>query len=200
MKTITKELYYYCELTESAKEKAREIARESIYSGKDDILEFDMKNSVEWAKDQLQELGIEDVEVSYSGFCSQGDGLSFTGQVIELKKFLGNINLLEEHKEIVGKIIANNGNIYFTRDRYTHYVHENTVSVYLTGTGFEKHVYFEECATLLEAVKAWRLEKCRYYYSNFEKEYNRYNDDDTVREYIESNECEETFLEDGTIA
>src|SRR6478609_10964036 len=75
MKTVTVELYEYKELDDKAKERARNWYR-SAFEGDDTW----SRGPLETAKEYLELFGFADVKIFYSGFWSQGDGASFTGQ------------------------------------------------------------------------------------------------------------------------
>lgn len=73
MKTKTIELFSYSELSDSAKESARQWCREGA-------LDYDWWDGVfEDAKTIGALMGIEIEDIYFSGFCSQGDGACFTG-------------------------------------------------------------------------------------------------------------------------
>lgn len=72
MKTIETKVYEFAELDEAAKERAREWWRE--------VAEFDADFVIEDFKEIAGKLGLTVDNVYWSGFCSQGDGASFTGE------------------------------------------------------------------------------------------------------------------------
>ena len=72
MKTIEIKVYEFDELSKEAKEKAINDYREEN--------EVDLSYKIDEFAKRLMELGYENVEIKYSGFYSQGDGLSFTGK------------------------------------------------------------------------------------------------------------------------
>lgn len=71
---ITVTLYTYDELSERAKERARQWWIEAL--GSDEWYD----STYEDAKEVLGFLGFENVEIGFSGFSSQGDGAHFTGR------------------------------------------------------------------------------------------------------------------------
>lgn len=71
--TIVRNLFQFEELSDKAKEKARDWYREGLH----DAYEFD--HTLNDAKEMAQFLGIEIEEVIWSGFSSQGDGARFIG-------------------------------------------------------------------------------------------------------------------------
>jgi hypothetical protein len=74
--------YTFDELSDHLKEEAIEANRDiNTYY---DWHEF----VIEGFQEDLDDMGVGDVEVEYSGFYSQGDGASFTGKVEDMKLFL----------------------------------------------------------------------------------------------------------------
>ena len=74
--------YTFDELSDHLKEEAIEANRDinTHYDWHDFV--------IEGFKSDLDDMGVGDVEVQYSGFYSQGDGASFTGRVEDMKLFL----------------------------------------------------------------------------------------------------------------
>ena len=74
--------YTFDELSDKLKEEA-------IEANRDINTHYDWhENVIEGFHQDLSEMGVEDVDVQYSGFYSQGDGASFTGRVEDMKLFL----------------------------------------------------------------------------------------------------------------
>jgi hypothetical protein len=74
--TTTKTLYQFDELSDEAKERARDNYREAC-SVTD--MEFAAEHVIDDAKDVLKVLGYSSVVIQYSGFSYQGNGAQFTG-------------------------------------------------------------------------------------------------------------------------
>lgn len=115
---------------------------------------------VEDFQKELEEFGISDVEVNFSGFYSQGDGASFTSSNIDTDIFLTKALKIESNEFIIlsdesiinndplvdlmndlrelgfkyEKVDSSNVYINFTR-RYFRHVHENSVEVDLESDG-----------------------------------------------------------------
>lgn len=82
--------------------------------------------------DKLKAVGFEDIESAYSGFCSQGDGASFTADNVDIEKFLratsrwSHYRLLHElikGKDISCKVVRGS----------SRYFHSNTTSAEMDG-------------------------------------------------------------------
>ena len=121
MKTIEVEVYKYGELSESAQQKAREWYLESM--------DYDWWDSVyEMAIEDGKEKGFYIDKIFFSGFHSQGDGASWTGQV-DVRQWLEQYGvdsigmsawcqlIQEEVVDKFSKVTANNA----------HYCHESTM-------------------------------------------------------------------------
>jgi hypothetical protein len=120
-KTIEVEVYKYGELSESAQQKAREWYLEGMdYEWWEGVYEMAIEDG--------KEKGFYIDKIYFSGFCSQGDGASWTGQV-DVRQWLE-----ENYKDSIGlsawcqliqedvvdkfsKVVANN----------SHYCHESTM-------------------------------------------------------------------------
>lgn len=73
MKTIRVNLYQFDELSDKAKEKARDWFRTNYP-------EYEWWDSIyDDAREAFSYFGLADIDIEFSGFWSQGDGASFTG-------------------------------------------------------------------------------------------------------------------------
>ena len=143
---------------------------------------------IEAIKEAAYEIGILDFDVQYSGFSSQGDGLSFTGRLSEL--------LVESiYKEKVNKDGLTKGqwmDVEFKRKSYPHYVHENMVySIVDTSDDQMDHVDIIE-----EVFNDWKNELCIHWYDMLEAAYCKYFSRDNL--ILELAKYE--FYEDGRCA
>jgi hypothetical protein len=116
--------YTILELNPEAKEKAlQSIMNDSIFRNKD----VDLDWAVENAQDELEEgFGLANVEVSFSGFWSKGDGASFTGRVVNIPKFIRAIGIKDEILDKAMKALEDVYEMSIVRID-SRYVHENTV-------------------------------------------------------------------------
>jgi hypothetical protein len=116
--------YTIYELSKEAKEKAlQSIMNDSIFRGRD----VDLDWVVEAEQDELEEgFGLANVEVSFSGFWSQGDGASFTGRVVDIPKFIRAIGIQDEILDKAMQALDEVYEMYIVRTD-TRYSHENTV-------------------------------------------------------------------------
>lgn len=123
-KTIEVEVYRYEELSDSAKKKARDWYIEGM--------DYEWWEGVyEMAGADGYELGFVIDKINFSGFCSQGDGARWTGQVdvgawlkahapdsigVSALIALVNTGYIEKHVSV-------------TAPKHSHYCHENTMDV-----------------------------------------------------------------------
>lgn len=180
-RTIT--LYKYEELEGKARDKARErIANFNT--------EFDWHDLVlEDMTERLEGYGFHEPEISYSGFWSQGDGLSFTAKRVHLEK-------LWEHLQVSDKLLRrrsffeNNALIKLVRME-RRYSHKYTVAI---DMDFNHTVYARTPRTraladeLIEAIETFRLEVCNTFYEELQNEYEYRRSEEAVREACEANE------------
>lgn len=151
---------------------------------------------------KLKSLGFNEVEIAFSGFNSQGDGASFTCNSIDFKKWLSenNTNNNKRLLSLLNKdLIELDGNI--KRDRYTHYCHWNTTTLYLSDSVFGERGSYPNIESAIE-----QLDK---EITNFMQNYNKeiYNElgsvyydqisEKAIFETLEANYYE--FTEDGNI-
>ena len=181
---------------------------------------------IEDFEERMKELGVDGVEVSYSGFYSQGDGASFTGDVFDTKTFMSKalglkdtewIDIGEEEKpeDEGSRLRADLLDIGFdTREKLTpdnfvikverlssRYSHENTI---------EGKVYIEDIPESIEdeipsqtiedeieeKVTNWARSESKDLYRNLERYYDELRSDESVEETIIENDYK--FDKDGS--
>jgi len=176
MKTKTYNLYKYDELTLEQKEKA-------IDKNRDINVDFDFESyTLEYETERLDTLGYNAPKISYSGFCSQGDGASFTatGDISKLVK--------KTYQKYIDTItFTKNDNLYS---------HEYTMSIEIEYTDEpEPHSlahteYFNNLEnTLLKDAR----EQARTIYKALESEYNDLTSDETISETLRANDYDITI-------
>ena len=175
--------YTIYELSKEAKEKALEsIMNDNIFRNKDVDLDWKVEGTEEELEDKF---GLFNVEVSFTGFWSQGDGASFTGRVGDLPRFIRAIGIEDE---IPDKIMNGLDETYHMTIVRIHnrYFHENTVSFDIEEMGDPELViaspfgagdvvvdlnkFLDEIGFEAKASK-WLKEKCRSIYDELEKAY-----------------------------
>ena len=149
---------------------------------------------IEGINEEAANLGIENFELQYSGFGSQGDGLSFTGTLArELAESIYKKNINRDGWDAGG----NEGyDITFKRKSYPHYVHEKMV--YAQIFPFDEDNYDYEYDDIIERVyNEWKDNLCQEWYQRLGTAYNEIIDDDNIQREYES--LGPVFLEDGRI-
>ena len=116
--------YTISELNPEAKEKAiKSIMNDSIFQDKD----VDLDWKVEGIEEELEDkFGLFNVEVSFTGFWSQGDGASFTGRVGDLPRFIRAIGIEDEIPDKIMGALDETYHMTIVRID-SRYFHENTV-------------------------------------------------------------------------
>lgn len=176
MKTITKQVFEYSELTGSAQERAAQWLRECVTS-------FEWWDFVDenW-KEKLQGLGYSDVKIYFSGFASQGDGAQFVGKIdladwMKAHKVAGkNRSLYNEAKDGLSGVIRSSG----------HYSHEYCTSFEFDWPqGDKAYDQMKEVETLI-------IETSRQYmreiYKELKEEYWWLVSDESIKDLAEANE------------
>lgn len=131
-------------------------------------------------KEQLEIAGFYDIEISYSGFWSQGDGLSFTGKFNNNWIESGEI-YYESIKDFLKYIQFKH--CYFSISRISHhYYHENTVTISSDLDSREENNLLSLCRDIMKE-----------FYRTLDKEYDYLTSDDAVIESLKANEIIESL-------
>lgn len=173
--TIT--TYSFSELSESVREKL--IKNYELSDWWDSWV-------IDAIKEEAADLGIEDFDFQYSGFWSQGDGLSFTGALSE--------ELVEKiYKEKVNRDGFGPENppftVEFARTMFN-YCHEKTVKASVDGCQDEEDNRFFE-----GVFNDWKDELCSKWYQLLQDTYESDMSEERISEEYEGFQ----FLEDGRI-
>jgi len=209
-KTI--KLYEFKELTEEVQ---------------DGIISNYLQDLPGWWSDDVEErirneaisIGIQDFDFSWSGFWSQGDGLSFTGR-LEFKNWFYILTerlTPEEFVNLCGKLPHELvqrqekerilwGDCHIARDSHT-YCHENTVSVSKPSSELgwnERRGYPSDNEIMIKfgekaqkCLNEWKNEVCNKWYSDLQEAYEAHVERDNIIENIKGHEL--LFTSSGTI-
>ena len=183
MKTVN--AYQFNELPEATQEK--------ILNDFDTDELWDHKDTINMMKEVLEHIGLEDIEIQYSGFWSQGDGLSFTADVSDPDLFLEHIGAPTLSEDLTDAL-----DISFWRASHTT-CHERSCSTSVDYTFLTEETQTEWDSNInhvAQMIEDWRLKECKRLYSQLERAYECSTCDDAVVDYFEANEYH--FLEDGT--
>ena len=189
--------YSFDELSPEAKQYAIDRNRDFSIEGVDwwDPI-------IEGFIEEMEGIGMEDVDPQFSGFYSQGDGASFTGRVRDNEKFLNalglnSINKIDKNRigsEKLTKYLKSLAeNIYITIERTDnrHY-HHNTISANVEvdgedeieldlGIGMTINIDVQEqCDTLEPEITEWARNRSKKLYSDLEKYYEELQSDENV--------------------
>lgn len=152
--------------------------------------------------------GIHVYDMSFSGFCSQGDGASFTGYISNNKMFFEQHGLTYNYPWIT-KLMSVGGEFTLSIERGANrrYVHENTVGVGLSVTDMFYHILPQddlrahvaeqwdglltvEYDTISGAVTEIIRDYCRDLYRRLRDEYDYLTSDEAVWDAIVANELD----------
>jgi hypothetical protein len=185
MRTIRTKIYLFDELSKEAQNNAIENFRNINV----DFCEW-FDADFEGFKEDLNELGFINAEISFSGFYSQGDGACFDAK-IDASKFAETIN-----EKRIAKLIKNGyiSEFEISKTSYAnHYSHEKTRFVDFDSTGYKN--IDEILQSLCEKIEVIRLEKSKEIYKSLEQQYDYLQSDEAVKETIIANDYE--FTKDG---
>lgn len=193
MKTKTITLYEFEELPANVQEKVLDNER---YINVDDSQwsEFEIED---W-ETKLEEMGFNSPTISFSGFCSQGDGASFTCKSVDVAKFAKSQKASKRFAWLLDGLKKEIIEVNASVDRIDHhYSHENTVradvEVLPYADGLEKL-----CKTgneLEELLTQVVRNLSKQIYRELEQSYYALKSDDAVKETILANEY--TFTING---
>lgn len=196
--TTTRNLYQYAELSDAAKEKAREWWQE--------LERASWRAEYEPFTTAAPILGItlDDDGIMYSGFWSQGDGASFTGSyeyrpdaLSAIKAEFGTDETLHGIAADLDALKADQGRFLVTRPWGSHYSHSNTMDVDFDWD-YAEDGKPEPSAETVEALRAILRRFADWIYDELEEQYEYAVSDESAADAIEANEYE--FTEAGEIA
>lgn len=199
MRTQTIAIYQFSELSESAKETARQWYRENA-------LDFEWWDClVEDWKNLADLIGIEIDKIYFSGFCSQGDGACFEGAYSyrqgwrkALKRELGDCPLRDELESYGERLQAlQKPYFYGVSASVKHsgfYMHSGCTSISV-DPGEHPTGYWDDITDLEDDVTQVLREFMDEIYQALEREFDYLNADNQVEEAIAANEWE--FTENG---
>ena len=178
-------------------------------------------------EEEMKELGLEEVEVQYSGFYSQGDGASFTGEVYDTKTFMSKALGLkdtewldmggeEKPEDEDSRLRADLLDIGFdTREKLTpdnfriaidrissRYAHENTIEGRVDIDDIPESIEDEVPTEAIvgeieEKVTDWARSEAKTLYRKLEKYFDELTSDEIVEETIIENDYR--FNKDGKL-
>lgn len=194
MRTEKAKIYTFDELSEKAKEFAR------MHYG-DTCLDYEWWCGVYY--DFIDDckkygLGVNYDDINFSGFCSQGDGASFTCDNIDIEKFIKYSGIKIRYG--LPPIVISNTELTITRTDNMYY-HENTVSsnYQYCYTGYH-HIdaYLENIAEKLQdKLEDLKNTLCLKLYDELEGEYDWLLSDEHIDEELREYDFE--FYENGKL-
>lgn len=151
-------------------------------------------------KFKLEELGFTNPEIFYTGFCSQGDGASFTSD-IDIELAAQKSELFTDKEINLLYTLWNYGLIEAGIRRTTHhYYHENTTTLkYYDGQLQASWTHIQKVIDILwDYSEKTRYDLSKEIYRDLENEYDYLTSESVILETIQINDYE--FYEDGSIA
>jgi len=217
MRTITKNLYSFDELSPEAKERAIQKTRED-----ESYMFYDWWDGVyDCFAEDMKVHGIDVDKIYFRGFCSQGDGACFTGHVNLTTEQLLSALPDQLRKDLVTfnakcKLLGYSTLDMSYRARIEHSGHYYHSGCMRIGSGYNVDVeesdvdddaLFEEMVRLRDAIDGrieyddLALEIARGHaddlYKDLEKEYEYLTSDEVIAEHLIANDYE--FDEDGNL-
>lgn len=200
MKTKTVNLYEFNELSDSAKEKARQWFREASCGDS-----YWSESTIEEATEQAQYMGFDVEGILFSGFSCQGDGACFTGewnaknfQPNKVADGWGESDATAQIKRIGGvfeEFSREYPNLQVKISHRDRYYHERSVDYdfhFCDENGYDMDWPEKFCE---RSFKETCVDLFKWIYRQLEKEHEYQNDDEQVDESILANEY--TFLISG---
>jgi hypothetical protein len=195
MKSVTYDLHSFSELSPLAQQQAIADYRSN---GHQDFDLFDDQFLLRDFRDQLGLIGLDKITINYTGFSSQGDGLSFIAQVADIPLFLSSIGYTPAPDPNPAIAFGKSPREYNEMD-ITFWSRSNTL--YRNERTVDTLIDINDTATdhgpLYDAVEAWRLAKCLDMYSQLEALYSESTGDAAIA--IELELKGEVYLETGVL-
>lgn len=210
---IERDVYSFKELSP----EAQKVAIEELYDINVEYSDWH-EPIIEGFEEDMKKLGLDNIEVSYSGFNSQGDGASFTGDVFDTKIFMSKalglknsefLDMGEEEKpeDEGSRLRADLLDIGFdTREKLTpdnfmikiermssRYSHENTiegrVDIEDIPESLQDEINIDEYENqIMESVTDWARSVSKDLYYDLENYYDELRSDESVKETIIAND------------
>ena len=205
--------YTFDELSSEAKKHAIDSNRDYSTEG------YDWWDPIiEGFTENMGENGVADVDCQFSGFNSPGDGASFTGKVIDNKRFLKTIGITPASvglgnrapRKFDAALDSIADNIYITIQRNdSRYYHHNTISANVEADGDEEieldlglgmiieidvHAV---CDKIEPVITDWARERSKELYADLENYYEELSSDETIASDLEAGG--HTFDEEGNM-
>lgn len=192
MKTVTIETYQFSELSDKAKERARDWMRGCLNQDTDYA-----DTVVSEAKDLLRHCGFWIQDIFWSGFCCQGDGACLVGtwyaSDVKPGKIRGELptdSPAHNFASDLERIAKAYPNAFMKIEHTGRYYHEYSCAfTFENGDGEE--LPDEACEELKDAAR----DAMRWIYKWLESEYEYQTSDENVEATIEANEY--AFTKDG---
>ena len=168
-------------------------------------------STYEMFKEDMKEQGIEVERMYFSGFCSQGDGACFEGQLRDVPLFLEK-NYKPDDYPMIRKLLDNGGSVVLNVHHQGPYYHENCIGTSIRADRLE---YCVDMPTEFheQIVEQWDKEldneivdfekqsidifknHMRELYRKLEQEYDHLTTDEAVTETIIANDLIEPMEE-----
>ena len=186
METIN--IYKYDELSESAKKAAFESYKNSLYQSYsyNDMINETIEEDIIEAIHDL-DLGMKDKEVCFSLASCQGDGVSFTGEIIgkeNLYKLAGYVygNIPNKIKHIIPFLYS----VCFERDKYCRYYHAYSVDTKVIDNynDFSHNRFLAAREQFQNDINEWRVSLCYQYEKAGYEVQDYYFSDEAIEEDI----------------
>jgi len=184
VKQVTLSTYQFSELSDEAKEKARDWYR----SIADDDMQFHAESTIDDFKEIAKLIGIDVSNVYYSGFCSQGDGACFVGEysyksdaVRSVKRYAP---LDTKLHAIVREIHAAGKNLSVKLTHRGRYCHSNSIDFQVYSTLASGRVRPGQDTQVIEALQGLM----NWLYRRLEQDYDFIQSAEYIDETISANE------------
>jgi hypothetical protein len=192
--TVTYDVFKFEELDPKVQAKVLDDNRD--WNVDHEWYEFTIEDFTE----KLESLGFRCPKISFSGFCSQGDGASFEVKSCDVAKLIEALkdrsNNYAKYKKYLTKVNDYGHIALSTLTVNHHYSHENTKRMDLDTSLASRFKRLNALLdTFVEEVESLRYDLCREIYKSLEKEYDYLTSDEAIKESIEANEVE--FLATG---
>lgn len=176
----------FADLDDAQKVKAIDIMRELENQDTTPYWSQDLVNNM---KERLVDYGINDADIQWQGFCSQGDGASISTDDIQPEKFLRKVKAWSKFRNLRKFINNDSLSLAVSRGNYR-YSHEYCVSGEVNVSYYEDVTPRQEAAVeeLQSLITEVIRELSRELYKALESENDYHQTDEALTELIDAND------------
>ena len=191
---VTIDAYTFAELVELADDPMSDVRSDAAQSARDTLCQWAIDYgwwtyTVDYWTDELAKCGFDNADIQFSGFCSQGDGASFTAD-IDLEVLIPAMAKAgySDHSRVLRLNHWGGYEPYLLRSHASNYYHSATVSVESLNNHFEGKRANDIMAKFERELDDFRIDLCSKIYTALEAEHDWLCSDEHLIDMAEVND------------